>query len=124
MGPTRRYVCIETDNPAGEVLQLETRSSGRSPGCIQSRLDQPPGKGLYQPSLESGGQSAEQSPATETTLVLIAPVWKSQPWYPTLLQMLVAPPPTEDGWIRSGPTPPGIQSDEKDLQPTPPTTPL
>ena len=66
VGSTRSgHVCLETDHPTGEVLQLETRPRGRSHGCIQSRLDQPPGEGLCQPPMAPCGQSSEQS-TTET----------------------------------------------------------
>ena len=59
MGPTGcGHVCIQTDNSAEEVLQLETRSRGRSSGCLQSELGQPTGEGLCQPSLEPSRQSA------------------------------------------------------------------
>ena len=36
--------CIQTDNSAEEVLQLETRPRGRSSGCYQSELGQPTGE--------------------------------------------------------------------------------
>ena len=40
------------------------------------------------PPLEPSRQSAEQSRRQQFTLVLVAPVWKSQPWYPILLELL------------------------------------
>ena len=39
--------------------------------------------------LESSRQSAEWNTTATITLVLVAPVWKSQPWYLILLEMLV-----------------------------------
>ena len=51
--PTRGgYVCVQAHHSAGEVIQLETRPRGGSPGCVQPGLDQPPGEGICQPSLE------------------------------------------------------------------------
>ena len=59
MWPTRNgHVCIQTDNSAEEVLQLETRPRSE---CLQPELEQPTGEGLCQPPLESSGQSAEQN---------------------------------------------------------------
>ena len=75
------HVCIQTDNTAEEVLQLETRSRSRSSGCFQPGLEQPTG--------EPSGQSANRVLQQQITLVLVAPVWKSQPQYPILLDMLV-----------------------------------
>ena len=59
------YVCLKTDHLAGQILQLEAGSRGRSPGCIQPRLDQSPGEGICQPPMEPCGQSVKQSSATE-----------------------------------------------------------
>ena len=39
--------------------------------------------------MESGGKTLSQVRAQKATIVLIAPVWKTQAWYPTLLGMLV-----------------------------------
>ena len=58
------HVCIQTDNSAEEVLQLETRLRGKSSGCLQSELGQPTGEGICQPSLEPSRQGAEQSTTT------------------------------------------------------------
>ena len=67
MGSTRSgHVCLETNCPAGQILQLETRPRGRSHGCVQPRLDQHPGEGLCQPPMESLGQSPEQNTTAES----------------------------------------------------------
>ena len=62
MGSTRSgHVCIQIDNSAEKVLQLETRPRSRSSECLQPELEQPTGEGLCQPPLESSWQSAEQN---------------------------------------------------------------
>ena len=62
MGSTRSgHVCIQTNNSAEKVLQLETRPGSRSSECLQPELEQPTGKGLCQPPLESSWQSVEQN---------------------------------------------------------------
>ena len=55
------HVCIQTDNSAEEVLQLETRPRSRSSGCLQPELEQPTGEGLCQCLSRL---STEQSTAT------------------------------------------------------------
>ena len=89
MGSTRSgHVCIQTDNSAEEVLKLETRSRGRSSGCLQPELGQPTGKGYANPPWNLVGRVLNRVRQQQVTLVLVAPVWKSQPWYPILLDML------------------------------------
>ncbi len=38
------------------------------------------------------GRVAAQAQAQQASLVLVAPVWRTQPWYPILLEMLVDAP--------------------------------
>ena len=64
--------------PEAEVLDASTRTGAT---CRGGAMPTPP-------PLEPSRQSAEQSRRQQFTLVLVAPVWKSQLWYPILLEML------------------------------------
>ena len=46
-------------------------------------------KGYANPLWNLVGRTLPQVQTQQATIVLVAPVWKSQPWYPTLLHMLV-----------------------------------
>ena len=47
------------------------------------------GRGYANPPWNLVGRVLNRVCQQKVTLVLIAPVWKSQPWYPTLLEMLI-----------------------------------
>jgi len=65
MGPTGGgLVCIQADNSAAEIFQLETGSRSKSSGCLHPGLEQHTREGLCQPSMESGQQSTEQNETT------------------------------------------------------------
>ena len=83
-GPWESIPCSSTPHPSplGGPAQKQTF------WMPQLELEQPTGKVLCQPPLEPSMQSAEQSRRQQFTLVLVAPVWKSQLWYPILLEML------------------------------------
>ena len=72
--------------PTPMVLQLETRPRGRNHECLLSTMGQVRGKGYANPPV---GRTLSQVQALRMTLVLVAPVWKTQACYPTLLGMLV-----------------------------------
>ena len=46
-------------------------------------------KGYAKPPWNLVGRTLAQVQSQQANLVLVAPVWRSQPWYPTLLHMLV-----------------------------------
>ena len=48
-----------------------------------------PGRGYANPPWNLVGRVLNTVRQLQVTLVLVAPVWKSQPWYPILLEMLV-----------------------------------
>ena len=93
LGPTGSgHVCITFDNPTEEILQLEARSRGRGSGCLQSGLDHLPGEGLYiyaNPPGNLVGRVLNGEHQQQITLVLVVSAWKSQPWYPVLLERLI-----------------------------------
>ena len=55
-------VCLQIDPPTTLVFQLETRSSGRSSGCISARLEQ--GERLCQPSVVPDRTRSQQDSVT------------------------------------------------------------
>ena len=64
-------------------------------------------RGYANPPWNLVGRTLSQIQAQQTDVVLIAPVWKSQPWYPTLLLMLIDFPSVnnnrQSGDVQSGP---------------------
>ena len=46
-------------------------------------------KGYANPPWNLVGRTLTQVQTQRATIVLVAPIWKSQPWYPTLLHMLI-----------------------------------
>ena len=46
-------------------------------------------KGYANPPWNLVGRTLTQVQTQQVTIVMVAPVWKSQPWYPTLLHMLI-----------------------------------
>ena len=49
-------------------------------------------KGYANPPWNLVGQVLSKVQMDQARIVLVAPVWKTQPWYPLLLQMLIAVP--------------------------------
>ena len=78
-------LCLQTDNPTFIFRELEAGPGGNSHRCLHSDLDK--SKGMCQPTLEPGGKGSLPGSATGADLILVAPVWKTQPWYPTVLEM-------------------------------------
>ena len=77
-------VCIQGLNPTPTVFQLEARPRGGSHRCTQPTL----GMGLNYAN-PPWAILLSQVRMQNANLVLIAPVWKSQAWYPILLALLV-----------------------------------
>ena len=81
---------------AGVVERQSRCLEWKSPGfrefrCIYPGLEQ--GEGICLPSICSSGQMPQETIRPECPfLVLIAPLWQSQPWYPLLLQSCIAAP--------------------------------
>ena len=88
-----RPVCKPVVSSAASLYQLETRSTGNSYRCLHGGLVQVSSETLRQSTMESSGQSpiSDTQPGG-TGISLVVPVWKAQPWYPLLLQMLVREP--------------------------------
>ena len=85
--PRNRSVCILTDPPTATILQLETRPTGGGNRRLSAELGSP--EGVRQPSPWClMGRVLSQVMEQRAQVVLVAPVWKGQPWYPVLLGML------------------------------------
>ena len=104
-GPQHLSVCVPRILPAPTLFQLETRSPGGSHGCLPSGLEG--AESLCEPSWNLIARVLKKVEEQAVDLVLVAPVWPSQPWYPKLLSLLIAQPlrildPPEEGCIRYG----------------------
>ena len=86
--PGGQSFCNPTDLPTTALLQLETRSTSRSDGCLPPGLD--PSQGLCQPPWNLVVRVLSKVEERAADLILVAPIWPSQPWYPKLLGLLVA----------------------------------
>ena len=88
--PRGQSFCNKTDLLTALFLQLETRS----PKGRNRRL--PPGleasKGNANPPWNLIGRVLAKVKKQGANVILIAPVWPSQPWYPKLLGLLVSCP--------------------------------
>lgn len=94
--PRDRPVCLTTEQPATEILQLEAGPVRRGSGCLHTGLVKD--QGLCQPSMEHGRENPVigQRSESPTGPIIVAPVWKSQGWYLVLLGMLYKPDPTSE----------------------------
>ena len=72
----------KADTPTASLCQLETRSDGHDHRRIYNDLG--PAQIICQ---------TRQQQATSTSNFLVASVWKTQVWYPVLLEMLIRIPP-------------------------------
>ena len=77
-------ICLQTHSSVSSLFQLVTRSLCNSDGRLSAGLLT--GDKLCESPLGSDRLRVIASPSR---LVLLAPVWKSQPWYQVLLGMLV-----------------------------------
>lgn len=82
-----RSFCIKNFSPDSKILQLETRSLLSSSGCDGSELES---KSIVR--ISPIGRCLEKMKRSKTTIILIALLWVTQPWYPMLLEMLVEHP--------------------------------
>ena len=96
--PEDRPVCDKGDN----TVQSLARSL-----CRSSRLlllqDWSQVRGYANPPWCLVGKVLAQVQSQQAHIVLVAPVWKTQPWYPMLLSMLVHSEPDSRGHGRSTP---------------------
>ena len=81
--PRSGHVCLQVDPPTSMLLQLETRSSSKGNRCLRSELE-PVQRGMRMPygAILSTLSKIHRDRAK---VILVAPVWRTQPWYPLLL---------------------------------------
>ena len=81
--PGGQSICNQIDIPATPILQLETRPSNRSDKRLSPRLEAD--ERIHKSSMNLVGRVLSKVDSQRAELILIAPVWPSQPWYPKLL---------------------------------------
>ena len=81
-----RPACILSHPSTTLILQLEARPLSRSHRCLHSELE--PASGLCQSSLVPDITTLAKIQWEKAKIVLVSPLWRSQPWYPILLQLL------------------------------------
>ena len=79
-----------SDSSVPKLFQLVARSLCSSNRCIPAGLVS--NQGVCEPRWSLIGQVLSKVQMDKAHIVLVAPVWKTQPWYPLLLEMLVAIP--------------------------------
>ena len=85
-----RSLC-NTGEPSGScICQLETRAWGSCHRCFQCKMGF--STGLPVPSLLYDQRCLRKIQQDQAHCVLITPVWKSSPWYPVILSLLVGQP--------------------------------
>ena len=80
------FVCISPNQTTTTVLQLEAGSRSRGSGCVQSGLVS--SKGFANPPWCLIPRCLAQLKRQKARIVLITPLWNTQPWYPVLLELL------------------------------------
>uniref|UniRef100_A0A1X7TZJ1 Uncharacterized protein n=1 Tax=Amphimedon queenslandica TaxID=400682 RepID=A0A1X7TZJ1_AMPQE len=107
--PRDRFICNTTISTTTPLLQLETSAPCRSKICFHPRFGT--SEGLCQPPWNVIGRVLLKVESHGVKLViLIAPIWPSQTWYPSML--LVSNP------LRIDPQRAAITEDHLDLTPS------
>ena len=83
-------VCHQSDNSAPSVLFLEKRPLESGNRCISTKLDK--SKGICISPFCLVGRFPKKVKKEQASLLLVAPAWQSQAWYPCLLQMSIKNP--------------------------------
>jgi hypothetical protein len=83
------FVRISSDGSVPSLFQLAARSLCSGNRCLPAGLVS---KGYANPPWSLIGQVLSKVQMDKARIALVAPVWKTQPWYPLLLQMLIAIP--------------------------------
>ena len=84
-------VCHSLQPPVAQVCELEARSTCHGNECLQSQLAGPPR--LHFLTICSVMEvPSENEKERELTVVLIAPHWQAQVWFPALLELVMEDP--------------------------------
>ena len=79
-------LCIMPDKATPALLQLKARSRSEGDTCLHAELGSI--SGVCQPSVVADTPLPDQAEKQTAQVVLITPLWKTQPWYPLLLEFL------------------------------------
>jgi len=66
---------------------LGSRSIQCRKGCFSGSMDK--SRGLHFPTFFSDNKDIKKVQVEQATLLLITPVWQTQPWYPKILKMSI-----------------------------------
>ena len=83
-------LCVQANTPITKVFQLESRPGSGSHGCIHTELES--NSWLCKSPWCQILTTLTKIRWEEARIVLVAPVWKTQPWYPLLLDMFTDDP--------------------------------
>ena len=87
-GPMRnRPFCHTTERSAGKVHQLETGSRSHVNRCLPNQLEGT--EGVCIPTIFPNWQVFTESQSRKSSIVMVAPVWQNQTWFPMLLELAV-----------------------------------
>ena len=84
MGPLEvdTYVCISANTPAPSLLQLEARSGSRNNRCLYTELGSVSWVCQFPMVSHITKAKIQQD---KVRVILVVPMWRTQPWYPLLL---------------------------------------
>ena len=82
-----RPICITPVPPARQICQLETGPQRIIHGCLYNQLEQHDRYAF--PPFNLIHAVLRKARAENATLVLVAPLWSAQPWWPLLIGMLI-----------------------------------
>ena len=88
--PGHRFVCVETDETTSDLCQLAARPTGSGDRHVLDELER--SEGIRQPPWHLISRVLCQVREQAATIVLVAPVWKTQAWYSLLLELLIETP--------------------------------
>jgi len=80
-------ICISPDPPTGLLLQLEARSSSRGNRYFHQSWSQ--FQGFANPPWYLLLPTLAKIQREKARVVVVAPLWRTQPWYPFLLLLLI-----------------------------------
>ena len=84
--PRDRLVCFLTDETATKILQLETNPEAQGTDAFCQDWSQM--RGFANPPWCLIARCLSQVKRQVARVVMVTPLWTSQPWYPTILGML------------------------------------
>ena len=83
-----RSVCESSNQPTRGLHQLETRPRSHPHRRLHDKLGS--STGLCLPPFNLISPTQTKATIDQTELILVAPVWQAQPWWPVLLRLLIS----------------------------------